>query len=315
MILVTANLSVTYQKKLEADFPHQHFVFCKNVEVGERFLPETEILVTYGEDLNKEHIDQAAHLKWIMVLSAGMDEMPLQEIANRKILVTNARGIHKTPMSEYVIAMLLQVYRQSKTLIKHEMQHEWNRSVPMQEISGRTMLIVGAGAIGQEVARLAKAFRMNTIGISRSGSAGVYFDETYSIDNLEQLLTRADFLISVLPSTPETRSLYTYEHFKRLPNHAIFLNMGRGDVVADEVILKAVRNQQILHAVLDVFDQEPLPPSHPFWGEERITVTPHLSGVSAKYLERALAIFTNNLQCYLAENDSYLNKIDPNRGY
>src|SRR5690625_3003903 len=104
-----------------------------------------------------------------MVLSAGIDQLPSHIIQEKNIMVTNARGIHKIPMAEYAISMLLQVYRKEKTLIQREKEQIWERSVTIQEITGRTMLILGTGSIGQEVARLAKAFQMTTYGISRSG--------------------------------------------------------------------------------------------------------------------------------------------------
>ncbi|MEN1970181.1 D-2-hydroxyacid dehydrogenase [Lentibacillus sp. N15] len=314
-LLFSAKLSAKHQEKLIQQFPDQSFTFCSTMDEALPYLSETEVLVTYGSDLSAEIIGQAQQLKWIMVLSAGMDKMPLTAIAKRNILVTNARGIHRTPMAEYAIAMLLQVYRQSKTIIKNETNHVWDKQVRMEELAEKTMLIVGAGAIGQEVARLAKAFRMKTIGVSRSGTIVEHFDENHPSSDFGKLLPQADIVVSVLPSTPETRNFYTAEHFKRMPVHAVFLNMGRGDVVADDVLLQAIREGAIAHAILDVFDQEPLPADSPFWHEENITVTPHISGVSPKYVTRAMAIFSQNLMKYLHNESSYVNQVDLSRGY
>ena len=280
------------------------------------YISEAEIIVTFGGDITAELMKQAHHLKWIMVMSAGVEKLPFSVIREKGVLVTNARGIHKIPMAEYAISMLLQVYRQARKLARNQERHTWDQSVRMKEITGKTLLIAGTGAIGQEVARLAKAFQMKTIGVSRSGRTVTYFDENDTTDNLNKLLPVADFVISVLPSTPETKGLFTYEHFQRMPNHAVFLNMGRGNVVRSETILKAVQNKEVGHVVLDVFEEEPLPEDHPFWGEENITVTPHLSGVSSDYMLRALEIFEQNLTNYLSENEAdYVNQIDLVKGY
>lgn len=315
MILFSAKISEKHQTRLKEEFTEQQFIMCSSMDEASAYLKAAEILVTYGEDLTPELIEHAAQLKWIMVLSAGMDRMPFDAIKAKGILVTNARGIHKTPMAEYAISMLLQVYRQANTLMEKEKAHEWDRNVRMEELNGKTLLVAGAGAIGQEVARLAKAFQMKTIGLSRSGEQREHFDENYQSTELEKLLPETDIVVSVLPSTKETKEFYTYEHFKKLPKHAVFLNMGRGDAVKTEVILDAIRNKEIAHAVLDVFEEEPLPNDHPFWDEENITVTPHLSGISKLYQTRALDIFEENLKIYLQGKDNFVNKIDVSRGY
>lgn len=314
-ILFSGNISEQLQQRLTVNYPDQSFVFCKGMEEAQEHLSTADILVTYGEDLNDALMNEAKRLKWIMVLSAGLDKMPFKVIQERNIIVTNVRGIHKVPMAEYAISMLLQVYRQEKTLMAHEAERKWDRSVNMQEITGKTILIAGTGAIGQEVARLAKAFQMTTYGVSRSGRSVEFFDETYRVDQLDKLLSNVDFIVSVLPSTDETKGLFTYDHFRKMPEHTVFLNMGRGDVVRSEDILQAVQNKEIAHAVLDVLEQEPLPEDHPFWQEERITVTPHLSGISPQYQPRAINIFEQNLDTYIKSKDCHINKIDVTKGY
>lgn len=314
-ILFTAKLSTKHKDKLKKQFPEQSFTFCDSMDEAEEYVPQAEILATYGVDLTADILQRADKLKWIMVLSAGVEKMPLKVIEERGILLTNARGIHKTPMAEYVFSMLLQVYRQAKTVIRNEAAHDWDKGIRMEELHGRTLLIVGAGAIGQEVARLGQAFRMKTIGISRSGQQKDYFDENYSTSDLQQVLPEADIVVSILPNTSETAYFYTADHFKQMPDHAVFLNIGRGNVVAADVLLEAVRQGEIAHAVLDVMEEEPLPESSPLWEEEKITITPHISGVSPEYVTRATAIFAENLEIYLQNDTDFINIINPSRGY
>ncbi|MCT2534362.1 D-2-hydroxyacid dehydrogenase [Aquibacillus koreensis] len=296
-------------------YPDIEFQFYENIEQAMEELPEAEVLVTYGEDLNEEIIAKATKLKWIMVISAGLEEMPLAAISERNILVTNARGIHKVQMAEYAIGMLLQVYRNTKVVIENQQQHHWDRNIPVDEISRKTMLVVGAGAIGQELARLAKAFRMKTIGVSKSGAQKEHFDQVHTMDELSGILPEVDFVISILPSTDETIDYYQAEHFSQMKKTAVFLNMGRGNAVKSEILIDALDQKELAHVVLDVFEQEPLPKNHPLWGHPNVTLTPHISSRTPYYIPRAIEIFEQNFKKYMLGETNYINKIDLKRGY
>ncbi|MCP8617987.1 D-2-hydroxyacid dehydrogenase [Salirhabdus salicampi] len=315
LVLTSCKVKSKIREHVTKSYPNIRFQFCPNIDEAESYLPEAEVLITYGEDLTNKHIEQAKQLKWIMVISAGLDQMPFEAIEEKGILVTNARGIHSIPMAEYAIAMLLQVCRQSKQLIAHEQQHIWDRKVQMTEISGKTMLVLGTGAIGQEAARLGKAFRMKTIGISKSGKRTPHFDEVGTSKDILSYLPEADFVIGVLPSTPETYKWIGKEHFETMKEDAVFLNMGRGTTVDEEALLQALQQKKIHHAVLDVFEQEPLDGDHPFWDMDNVTVTPHLSGISPQYQPRAFDIFKDNLNTYIKGETDFINIVDPKRGY
>ncbi|WP_017473706.1 D-2-hydroxyacid dehydrogenase [Amphibacillus jilinensis] len=315
LVLSTTKLTADLERMLEDRFDTLSFKFMANIEQAEPFLGEAEILITYGEDIKEAHIKKATALKWIMVISAGVDRLPFQAIKERNILVTNARGIHQTPMTEYAIAMLLNHYRQHQVFAEQQAEKVWDATIATREISGRTLTIVGAGAIGEELARIGQAFRMTTIAVTHSGGERRYFDHVYQNHQLEQALSQADFVVSILPSTPETKGYYQYRHFEKMKKDAIFLNMGRGDAVDPTVLIQALDDQQFEHAILDVTPVEPLPKDSPLWEHEKITLTPHVSGKSAHYLPRALEIFLDNLQDYLQGVPPALNQINLSRGY
>lgn len=298
-VLTTFKTKAAIKEDMEKTFPQVEFLWKESIEEAETELHEAEVVVTYGVDLTEEHIEKAKKLKWMMVVSAGLDDMPLKKIAEKGIDVTNARGISAGPMGEYAIAMLLQVERQAKELYEQEKAHEWSRAVKMVEISGKTMLIAGTGAIGQEVARLVKAFRMKTIGISKSGRAKENFDETYTMDELNAQLGNADYVINVLPATEETEKVFTGTQFNAMKNDAVFLNMGRGTTVNEQELINALKEDRIRHAILDVMEEEPLDESSPLWSLENTTITPHLSGISRHYQPRGFEIFKQNLDAYL----------------
>lgn len=314
-ILFSTIPSERRRESLLKEHPEHTLEFVDNLHEHLDLLAKADVIVTYGEDLTDELIEQADSLKWVMVISAGIDQLPHETLKERNVLVTNARGIHPVPMSEYAISMLLNVKRKEAQLLENARHEIWDRSVKINEISEGTMVVLGAGAIGQEVARLAKAFRMKTYGVARSNKEVEHFDKVVAFENINDVLHEADFVVAVLPSTPDTKGLFTLEHFKQMKKEAIFLNMGRGDLVTSEDIIKSLEGEYISHAVLDVFEEEPLPKGHPLWTTKNVTITPHLSGISPHYLPRAFEIFAYNLEQFETKNNQFKNVIDHTRGY
>jgi phosphoglycerate dehydrogenase-like enzyme len=295
------------------DFPEVDFSFYKSADEAKAEISSAEVIITYGE-LDAALLDQAKNLKWISVFSAGVDNLPFEAIKKQDLVVTNVKGIHKIPMSEYVISMILQYYRSAKQLIENEKNAVWDQRVKMGEINERTLLLLGTGAIGGEIARLAKAFNMHVIGVNRSGRDVENVDEVFSIDNIRVPLAKSDIIVSVLPSTYETRHLLKGEHFSEMKDDALFISIGRGDIVEEEVLIHAVEQGEIGHTILDVFEKEPLDQEHPFWNMKEVTVTPHISGISKFYQERCYELFKNNLNRYIS-GETLLNQIDPEKGY
>lgn len=301
------------QSEVKKEFPLVDFDFFKGIK--EDLFLNAEVLLTYGEDLTEELICKTEKLKWIMVMSAGLDKMPFEACKKRGILVTNVRGIHKIPMAEFTIGMMLQHVKQMRTLWENERNLTWERKLPMGELYGKTLLILGIGAIGGEVARLAKAFNMKTIGVNRSGSNVEWADEIYTMKDFSDALPAADFIVSVLPSTEETKHLLDDTHFELMKDTAVFINIGRGDLVKEEVLLAALEEKKIAHAYLDVFYTEPLAENHPFWKMDNVTVTPHISSLTKNYMPRSFEIFKHNLHTYIKKGADYINVIDMDRGY
>ncbi|KZE63307.1 3-phosphoglycerate dehydrogenase [Fictibacillus phosphorivorans] len=316
MILSSARLREEIKDEIKKRFPEEEFQFYNNMKEAKAYLTQAEILLSYGEDLTDELVAAAKKLKWIMVISAGLDKMPFKALEKQDVLITNARGIHKTPMAEYTISMMLQVSRQASQLLENQKQHKWDRKVPMTEISGKTIGILGTGAIGCEIARLAKAFNMKTIGFNRSGHPADNCDFILDKEGISKLYEESDFIVNVLPSTQQTHQFVGERAFSLMKKSAIFINIGRGTTVNEELLIQALREKKISHAVLDVFENEPLSEDSPLWDMENVTVTPHLSGISPQYQERAIEIFCDNLT-YFRKNkcEEMANVIPYDRGY
>ena len=300
-------------EELLTEFPKVDFTFSSIKD--EEALKRAEIIVTYGEDISVATLDQALELKWLMVASAGLEKMPLSEIASRNIFVTNVKGIHKTPMTESVMAHLLAIKRALPWMYKQQENSEWSKRSGSTELFGSTALIIGPGAIGSEIGRLLQAFGVTTIGCNRSGENAPNMNSMINFEQLSDELPKVDVVISVLPSTPETRGLLTYDHFVLMKEDAIFMNFGRGDLIKEEQLIQAMQERQISYAVLDVFENEPLNENHPLWKMEGVIVSPHVSSHSSEYVPRALKIFRHNLHEWIEAGTNYQNVIDLEKGY
>ncbi|MFS0690282.1 D-2-hydroxyacid dehydrogenase [Sporosarcina sp. 179-K 8C2 HS] len=312
-VLFTFKIKDDQMKQLESDYPGIEFCFNRKIDEGP--IDEFEIIVTYGEDITTKVLDRAKSLKWLMVASAGVEKMPLAEIAEKGIVISNVRGIHKTPMAETALAHILALGRALPKLAEQQKQKEWNAKVRQTELRGSTALILGPGAIGSEIGRLLQAFGVRTIGCNHSGNPAPFMDETIQFGGLISSLPEADIVISVLPSTEKTKGLLTDNHFKAMKETAVFMNFGRGDLVKESILVEALKNGAIGHAVLDVFEKEPLPAESDLWSLPNVTISPHVSSHSGKYIERALEFFTANLEKWQSGDKNLTNLIDPEKGY
>lgn len=312
-VLFTFKIKDDQMKQLEIDFPG--IEFCFNRKIGEVPIDKFEVIVTYGEDITVEALDKATSLKWLMVASAGVEKMPLAEIAEKGIVISNVRGIHKTPMAETALAHILSLWRALPVLAEQQKRNEWNTKVRQSELRGSTALILGPGAIGSEIGRLLQAFGVRTIGCNHSGNPAQFMDDTIRFDGLISRLPEADIVISVLPSTSKTKGLLTVDHFKAMKDTVVFMNFGRGDLVKESILVEALKNEDIGHAVLDVFEKEPLPAESELWSLSNVTISPHVSSHSGKYIERALEFFIENLKKWQNGDKNLTNLIDTEKGY
>jgi phosphoglycerate dehydrogenase-like enzyme len=298
---------------LLADFPEVNFYF--SLGINEDLLREANIVVTYGEDLNNHHIEIANNLEWIFVASAGVEKMPAEAIVAHNIYVSNVRGIHKKPMTESILAHILAYKRALPFVYEQQAKKQWNKKAKLSELNGSTALIIGPGAIGAEIGRILQAFDVKTIGCNRSGQPIAEMDETYPIEDLLEQLPKADIVISMLPATAETNHLLQPEHFKAMKSTAMFMNFGRGNVVSEAVLVSALKDQEIEHAVLDVYEIEPLPQMSELWDLSNVTLSPHFSSHSSRYVERSLDIFKPSLVSWLKGERKLTNEMDLSRGY
>ncbi len=260
--------------------------------------------------------EQAPRLRWLQLTSAGVDRAARSGLLDGDLTVTSASGLHATPIGEYVLLQMLMFCKGAHRFLRAQDRREWIRYMP-QELFGKTVGIVGMGHIGGEVARLAKAFGCRVISTRRSVSErGTHnvADELLPPSDLSYLLERSDFVVVAVPLTHETRHLIGEAELRSMKSTAVLINIARGPVVDEAALVRALKEGWIAGAGLDVFEQEPLSPESELWHMENVILSPHISGGTEIYNQRATGIFRENLRRYLA-GEPLMNRADPSRGY
>jgi phosphoglycerate dehydrogenase-like enzyme len=277
----------------------------------------TELSTALGGADGKLSIqDVAPHLKWIQLTSAGADRLLNSGFIEGGITVTTVSGLHATPIGEFVLGAMLMFAKGAPRTMRAQMRHEWVRFAPT-ELHGKTVGVVGIGHIGAEVGRLSKAFGCRVLGTKRSATrieTAPYADEIMPASELPRLLGESDYVVLSMPLTAETRGMIGERELRAMKPTAVLINIARGAVTVEADLIRALREGWIAGAALDVFGQEPLPGDSPFWDMENVILTPHISGGTEIYNQRAVSIFAENLRRYLA-GGPLENVVDPERGY
>ena len=275
---------------------------------------DVEVLVSFGQDITEETLFHFPKLRWIQVMSAGIDHLPLQAMAGRGIALTNARGAHQIQMSEHILWSILTIMRQGQISIRNQEQKIWNPEVRIEELYGKTVCIVGAGSIGEAVAKKCRAFGMIVWGITHSVKNHQDYDRVGMSNDLSAFLGKSDIVVVILPLTLETFEMFNRDLISQMKTGSYLVNVARGAVVDESALLEALNTGKIRAAALDVFAEEPLPETSPFWGMGNVLLTPHIAGRSPHYLERTFEIFTENLAVY-PDFSQMPNHIEISRGY
>lgn len=289
---------------------------------NEKELLESEdfanIEIVFGEP---EHstIHSMKNLRWIQMSWAGVNKYTLASDFPDDIVLTSASGAYGCVISEYIVSGILALYKKL-FLYRAQMQSGgWSQIEGDDTLEGKRVLILGTGNIGQETAKKLSCFGMYTVGICRTpDKERLYFDEIYTIENLDTQLQSADVVIIALPGTAETKGMFDAERIKKMKANAILVNVGRGFIVNTDDLTDALQKGLLRGAVLDVTDPEPLPETHPLRNMENVLLTPHISGISwggNKFTrKRILDIFCENLKRD-KNNEPKKNLIDFSKGY
>lgn len=301
--------------RIAAVAPGWDVIATEEADQAQAHIAQAEVVVTGSRQIIEACLTGSA-VKWIQILSAGVDRMPLEALRDSGICLTNASGVHGLPISESMFAMMLAFARGLNAAIPDQLRRKWDHNRhSLTEIHGKTLGILGVGAIGLEAARLGKAFGMRVLGMRRGGRAAPNVDCMVAPDQVETLLSQCDYVMNVLPLTDETRHFMNRERFASMKPTACYISAGRGPTTDQDALIEALRSGTIACAGLDVTDPEPLPESSPLWGMENVILTPHVSGTTDQYYERAFEIFLENLAAYVQTGVPVRNVVDYNLQY
>lgn len=239
-------------------------------------------------------IKEFKKLKYIQLLSAGMDRVPHDYVKKQNIQIFNARGVYSIPMAEFVLGGVLQLLKSSKFFYKNQTESRWEKNRNLLELHDMKTLIVGTGSIGVEIAKRFRAFTDYVRGVARTSRSIPYFEEVVSMESLDKELSVADIVIVTLPLTNETYHLFNEERFGKMKKNSIFVNVARGGLVDEGALLKAL-DDRLYGSVMDVFEIEPLPETSDLWKRENVILSPHNSFASNSNAERMWTVIYQNL--------------------
>jgi phosphoglycerate dehydrogenase-like enzyme len=257
---------------------------------------DTEALLAWGAPSGL--LPHMPKLRWVQALTAGVEGWLALADLPAQLTLTCARGTHRESMPENILGALFHLTKPYAAIVEDQKRVQWTRRVATP-LNGKTLGILGLGAIGQEVARLAAALGMRVIGTRRSGAPLPGLAEVFPPEQTPDVLAQSDFLLLLLPATPETENFINAERLAQMKPGVWLLNFGRGHLIADADLIAAVQAKRIAGAVLDVFRQEPLPAQHPLWTTEGILVLPHIGGGHPTRDVIVAKLFVENLGRFL----------------
>ncbi len=309
------DVSAAHLAEIDQTAPDMRLLITPHRADMEAVLDDIEIAAArFPHDL----LPRARSLRWFQQWGAGADWLlRYPQVADQDFVLTNTSGLHAIPISEHIMAFLLALARGLPQAIHAQERGEWQRDETQTifELSGRIMLLIGVGAIGERTAQLAAALGMRVWGIRadpRQSAAGV--EAMYGRDRLPQLLPQADFVVLTVPLTTQTRGMIGEAELRAMKKTAYLVNIGRGGTVQEDALIRALQEGWIAGAGLDVFEQEPLPAHSPLWQMEQVIITAHYAGRTPLYQERAMRIFLDNLRRY-RNGEPLQNVVDKRLGY
>jgi phosphoglycerate dehydrogenase-like enzyme len=305
-----------YIDELRHEYPSIEFVSADSEDDAIAHAEGADAIIGF---CSQRMLDAARDALWVQIFSAGAEYcVPVPQVKSGKVVLTNMQKMSSPVLAEHAVAMMLSLARGLVTWGKEMHTGQWLDDGPPApqptEVAGQTVLVVGLGGIGTEVARRASALGMHVTGTRRSSHEGPAFVDYVGLpDELETLASRADFVVNALPLTPETEGVFDKDFFAAVKPGAYFISIGRGDSTVTDDLVAALKSGQIAGAGLDVTDPEPLPPDHPLWQFDNVIITPHVAGRGGSF-ERHLVLLRENIRRFVA-GDALLNVVDPQRGY
>jgi D-2-hydroxyacid dehydrogenase (NADP+) len=301
--------AAAFAELAQADFPGIALLATNDRSVALENAGPAEVMIGHHFQFDEVLLERAPRLRWIQSLTTGTDAIVKLAALRADTLVTSTRGMHGPQMSELVFLHMLALARDFPRIHRNQSLARWERW-PQPLLWGKSIVIVGVGAIAESLAPRCKAFGMNVYGVSAAQRVPPGFDCLYGRQELAHAAALADFLVLLVPHSERTEKMIDARVIAAMKPSAFLINAARGGVLDEQALLHALREGRIAGAGLDVFREQPLPASSPFWRADHVLITPLLGGMSDIYLQQAYPIVRTNLQYFLASRfDAMLNVV------
>jgi len=289
----------TYAGELRAAFPELKVHTARDLNELPADLSGFDVLVAFGTSINDDVLRRLSGLTWVQSLATGVDHFLRCPYLSHDVLITSGRGIHGPMMREMAAYLMLCMSHDVLRQVADQKAHVWDRRL-WTLLYEKTAVVVGIGVSGTAIAEGLSAFGMRVIGVTRTPRRIAGFDDMVPTNRLIEVAAKADYLINVLPGSPENIGLFTAEVFAAMKPTARFVNIGRGETVDQDALIAALLEKRIAGAALDVFSTRPLPPDSPLWDMPNVVITPHIGGYVVEYEDYAMPIVIENMRHFLA---------------
>jgi phosphoglycerate dehydrogenase-like enzyme len=318
-VLVLSDPTEPQLKMLEQLPPEAGIAVGNRVEAFERAASDANVIFNWSlsGDLLREVFKLSPRVQWVHTRSAGLDNILFPELVESPVPLTNGTGVFSRSLGEFALAGILYFAKDLRRMIRAQEAGLWEQ-FDITEIVGQTVGIVGYGDIGRAVATRVKAMGMRVIAVKRSGpllyNVDPLVERIYRPDQLGEFLPQCDYVVAAAPLTAQTKGMIGREQFAAMKPSAVVINIGRGPVIDEAAMVEALTAGQIKGAVLDVFDKEPLPNGHPFYGLQNVLLSPHCADHTPDWLERAMQFFVDQFGRF-AKGEPLMNVVDKRAGY
>ena len=312
-VVVTEGFTQNHLDKIQAISEDIEIVTPQSVEEIQSGIRDTEVV--FG-DFSREMFNEARELKWVQSIGSGIDGVLFDEFAESDVILTSAKGTVGTHLADHAWALLLALTRGIHTALREK---NWRVRMPIRarswELAGMTLGVFGLGGTGVEVARRAQGFGMRTLALdTEEVEKPPFVEDVWPPDRFYELLEESDVVVICLPLTDQTRGIFGAKAFRHMRDHALLINVTRGDIIDGPALLEALESGEIGGAGLDTSPGEPLEDDHPLWNMENVVVTPHTAGGSPVRVARIVDVFCDNLRRYL-DGKPLTGVIDKRKGY
>jgi phosphoglycerate dehydrogenase-like enzyme len=316
-VLVIDNPQADYLTPLRQLPESLNIIVSDQLEVLQDAAPEADVIMIVDDPMLLQAVfPKAARLQWLHSFYAGLESALFPELVESPVVMTNAQGVFKKSLAEFVMTSALYFAKDLRRMLRNQEAGVWEQ-YDVEELQGRVMGIIGYGGIGRACAELARPFGMSILGLRRRpqlSQADPLLDRIFSPEGLSEVLALSDYVVLTAPATAATRKLIGEPEIQAMKRHAVLINVGRGWSVDEAAMIRALKGDRIRGAALDVFETEPLPACHPFYGLKNLLLSPHSADHTLGWRGLAIQCFMENLRRF-AEGLPLQNIVDKRAGY